>query len=177
MKNSRLKAKSATFKITLTAVLFAITLVLSLVENMLPPVIIGVPGLRLGLSNIIVMFCIFYLDSTLAIFIAVLKSFFVFLMRGFVAAVLSLCGGVVSAVLMIILIAIFKDKISIFLLSVLGAITHNFFQIVAIMIIMQNFYFIFYTPVLVIFGIVSGTITATILNQINKNLKIKELLK
>lgn len=152
--------------LVLTGLLFAVALVLSVVENSLPPLAISVPGVKLGLSNIAVMYALFFLGKKQAFSIAAMKAFFVFLTRGFIAAVLSFCGGMLSLIVMSILLFIFRDKISYLILSVFGSIFHNIGQFIAISLIYTNIYLWVYLPVLLIAGVIAGIGTATLLKFI-----------
>jgi len=154
-----------TKNLVLTALLFAIAIVLSVLENMLPPFITSVQGIKLGLSNIVVMYSLFFLKKRQAFLIAILKALFVFITRGVTAGFLSLVGGILSLVIMIILMIVFKDKISYLIISVFGAIFHNIGQYIAVTIIygMQIWA---YLPVLLISGLIAGIITSTLLKFI-----------
>lgn len=160
-----------TRRLVLTSLLLAIALVLSIVENSLPPIMAAVPGVKFGLSNIAVMYALFFLNKKEAFSIAVLKSCFVFMTRGFVAALLSLCGGMLSIIVMALLILVFRDKISYLLLSVCGAVFHNIGQFIAVSIIYSNLYLWVYLPVLLISGVLAGIATATLLRFILPALK------
>ena len=149
-------------RMVLTAFLFAVVLVLSVVENELQ-IPVPVPGVKLGLSNIVVMYSLFFVEKKEALLLAVLKAMFVFLTRGAVASFLSLCGGLLSVLVMILFLLIFKDKISYLMISILGAVFHNIGQIIAISIIYTNIYLWAYFPVLLISGIIAGAATSTLL--------------
>ncbi len=157
---------SKTNELTLTAILFAVALILSLVEMMLPPMPMMVPGMKLGLSNIVVMYALFFVGRSSALSIILLKSAFVLLMRGAFAGFLSFCGGVISMLIMVILISIFKDKVSYLLLSIFGAIFHNMGQLLAISFMITNLYLWVYLPVLILAGIIAGFATATLLKVV-----------
>ncbi len=149
-------------RMVLTAFLFAVVLVLSVVENELQ-IPVPVPGVKLGLSNIVVMYSLFFVEKKEALLLAVLKAVFVFLTRGAVASFLSLCGGLLSVLVMILFLLIFKDKISYLMISILGAVFHNIGQIIAISTIYTNIFLWAYFPVLLISGIVAGVATSTLL--------------
>ena len=82
-------------RLALTAMLFAVAVVLSIVEGM-APALLPVPGARFGLSNIAVMYALFFLKKQDAFWIALLKGLFAALTRGAVAGILSGFGGVCS---------------------------------------------------------------------------------
>lgn len=152
--------------LVLTALLFAISIILAIIENSLPPLPITVPGVKLGLSNIIVMYALFFMGKRQAFSIAVLKSLFVVIIRGLIAGFLSLFGGIISLIAMCLLIAIFKEKISYLVISIFGAVAHNVGQFLAISIIFTNLYLLAYLPVLLIAGVIAGISTATMLRLI-----------
>ncbi|MBQ5850738.1 MAG: Gx transporter family protein, partial [Lachnospiraceae bacterium] len=142
-----------TKKLTLLAMLFAMALVLSYVENSIPPITGLIPGIKLGLSNIVVMYGVFCIDSGSAIYIALMKSGFVLITRGITSATLSLCGGLGSVLIMIILLIIFKEKISYTAISICASITHNLVQLVIAMFITGTKMTAVYLPVLIASGI------------------------
>jgi len=152
--------------LVLTALLFAVALVLSVVENSFPTILPAVVGIKLGLSNIVVMYALFFLGKKQAFIIAILKALFVVITRGPIAGLLSLCGGILSLVVMSLLILIFKDKISYFVLSIFGSISHNVGQFIVISFIYTNMYLWFYLPFLLIAGVIAGMATSTLLRFI-----------
>ena len=101
---------SKTQSMVLAAMIFAVALVLSLVENMMPPLPIAVPGVKCGLSNIAVMDALFFLGKKQAYLIAILKGGFVFITRGIIAGALSLSGGILSITVMLLLLVVFREK-------------------------------------------------------------------
>jgi len=155
-----------TKQLVLTGLFFAVALVLSIVENMLPPVPIPVPGVKFGLSNIAVMFALFFMAKGQAYTIAILKALFVAMTRGAIAGLLSLCGGLLSLTVMVLLLLLFKDRISYLIISIAGAIAHNLGQFIAITMIYTGFYMVAYLPLLLISGVAAGIVTATLLRFI-----------
>jgi heptaprenyl diphosphate synthase len=155
-----------TRQLVLTGLFFAIALVLAIVENTLPPLPIPVPGVKFGLSNIAVMFALFFLAKGQAYTIAVLKALFVMMTRGLIAGVLSLSGGLLSLTVMLLLLLIFRERISYLVISMAGAIAHNIGQFAAIACIYAGFYMAAYLPVLLVSGVAAGIVTATLLRFI-----------
>ncbi|HHX57933.1 MAG TPA: Gx transporter family protein [Clostridiales bacterium] len=166
--NKQLETSSLnkTKRMVLTGLLFAIALVLSLVENSLPPLVFAVPGVKIGLSNIVVMYSLFFLGKREAYMIAILKAGFVIIIRSPVSAFLSLVGGVLSITIMLIFLLIFKEKISYLIISIIGAVFHNIGQLIAISIIYTSIYILAYIPVLLISGVVAGALTAVLLRLV-----------
>lgn len=160
--NISFKSNKTKFMV-LTALLFAVAIVLSIVENTLPPLPIAVPGVKLGLSNIAVMYALFFLGKRQAFAIAVLKALFVFITRGAIAAFLSLSGGILSLTIMILLMILFKEKISYLMISIFGSVFHNIGQFIAITFIYTSMYIWAYLPILLISGVIAGVATSTLL--------------
>ena len=103
--------------------LFALSIVLSFAESaLIPP--LPVPGLKIGLSNIVTMYCLFCMGRREAYMIAVLKSMFVLFTRGAVGAAMSLAGGLASVTVMLLLGAE-REKRSFLFISVCGGLAHN----------------------------------------------------
>ncbi len=160
-----------TKKLVLTSILFALALILSILENFLPSVPIAVPGIKFGLANIVVMYSLFFIGKSSALTIVVLKALFAIITRGAVAGFLSFTGGMFSILVMIILLYIFQDKISYLILSIFGAIFHNIGQFTAVSLIYTGMNLWFYLPPLLIFGVIAGLVTSIILKFILPALK------
>ena len=150
----------------LTGLIFALAIILSFVENALPPVPVPVPGIKLGLSNIAVMVALFFLGKSRAIMIAILKAAFVFMMKGGIAGFLSLSGGLLSLAVMVLLMFLWKDKISYLIVSVLGAVFHNAGQFIAVSFVFTELFLWAYLPVLLLAGVIAGILTSILLKSI-----------
>ena len=149
--------------ITQTALLFAMTVVLMVVESLIPPIPSMPPGIKLGLSNIVVMYCLFYMGKKSAFTILALKSLFVFLTRGATAFFMSFCGGLCSIFVMILLLALKKRSVSYIIISVCAATAHNLAQLAVSSVLLASSMVFYYGPVLIISGVVMGLITGTVL--------------
>ncbi|MDR0271937.1 MAG: Gx transporter family protein [Clostridiales bacterium] len=148
-------------KIAFLGLMLAIMLICTALEHMLPPIPFLPPNVRLGLANIALMFCVFFVSRSSAITLNALKAFFVLLTRGPIAGVFSLCGGLLSVCVIILLLYIFREKISYTAVSVAGATAHNFGQFAAFSVLISLH--LWYLPVLIIAGIATGIVTGTML--------------
>lgn len=151
-------------KIAHVAMLFALALVFSWFESLIPQ-LIPLP-VKYGLSNIPVMFTLMSYGLPPALLLAFFKSAFVLMTHGSLAALLSFSGGVVSVVLMWLLDRAFRGKLSFILLSVSGALAHNLAQFALVSLIFRSgasavFYGLL--PPLLLMGIFSGILTGTAL--------------
>lgn len=140
----------------LLGLLFAVSLVLSWLESLLPA-LSGIPGVKLGLSNIAVMYALLSLDPPSALLLALLKAGFVLLVRGPTATLLSAAGGLASVAVM----ALCRRPAhgSPLLLSMLGAVTHNLAQLAAAALFVPASALLAYLPVLVLAGAGVGLLT------------------
>lgn len=159
----------AAYKVAVPGLMLALALVLSLFESMLPALPFLPVGVKLGLSNIVTMYCLLFLGAKTAFAVAVLKALFVLLTRGAIGAALSLSGGLCSVCLMLL----FKrmpglgDR----LISVVGAISHNIGQLILASIILKSIYTFYYLPVMILSGVGMGLITGILLRLVMPYLK------
>lgn len=159
------KSKQKALDVAFMGLLFALSVILSFIEGLIPTSFLP-PGVKLGLSNILTMYCIFFLGAKRAFALATLKSLFVFLTRGFTASMMSLAGGLFSVLVILLLSKIKKAKLSYLILSVIGAISHNIAQMFMITLIFKNAFTIWYLPILLISGVIMGVITGFILKAV-----------
>jgi heptaprenyl diphosphate synthase len=150
----------------LTSLILAVALVLAVVENMLPPPPIPVPGVKFGLSNIAVMYALFFLGWEKAYVIALLKGGFAFITRGAVAGALSLAGGMLSVTVMLLLLVLLREKISYLSISIFGAVSHNIGQFFVIILLYTGMNLLPYLPILLVSGVIAGIVTSTLLRFI-----------
>ena len=153
-------------KLTRTALMLALIIVLSILENMLPPLPALPPGVHLGLSNIVTMYALFTIDKKTAVTLNFLKSVFVFMTRAAIAGALSLMGGMLSILAVILLDRLIGKKVSYTALSVAGAVFHNIGQLTGVIIILDNPAALGYLPVLIVSGVIMGSVTGTVLNVV-----------
>jgi len=160
MGQNKLQAK----KIAFLGMMLALIIVLLWLERMLPPLPALPPNMKLGLSNIVVMFCLLFIGKKEAISLVFFKALFNMFMRGPIGGLLSLSGGFLSIFAVILVIWITKNKASYILLGIVGALFHNVGQLIAFCIFMRTWLlFIFYSPVLLIAGTILGIVTGTLL--------------
>ena len=143
-----------TKKITVMAMCIALAMILSYVESQLPS--LGIPGVKMGLANIVVVFCLYRLGWKEASGISLLRVFLVSLLFGHVASLMYSAGGaVLSLIGMIALKRI--DKLSCVSVSVIGGVLHNVGQILVAWALMGS-NVIYYLPVLILSGTAAGVL-------------------
>ncbi len=157
--------KSSAEKVAFMGIMLATALLLAWLEGLIPPVA-GMPaGVKLGLSNIVTMYCLLFAGLPQALLLAALKSGFVLLTRGATAGILSLAGGAMSVAAMALLKRAGRSP-SYAALSVTGALTHNLAQLAAVSFLLRSAAFVYYLPVLVVSGVVMGLVTGTVLRAV-----------
>ncbi|MDO4748680.1 MAG: Gx transporter family protein [Eubacteriales bacterium] len=149
--------KTSNLKITQTALVSAVALVLSYIEMSLPDIPFMLPGMKLGLSNIATMFALSALSLPSALVVCVVKAVFALLMRGFTAFLMSLCAGIFSVLAMWLLLR-FK-RVGFLGVGVGGAFCHNLGQILVAFFYTDSTVFAYFS-VLGIASIFTGAVTA-----------------
>ena len=145
-----------TKRLVLLAMLTAVAMILSYVESLLPSV--GLPGVKMGLANIAVIFALFRFGWKEAAVLSLVRVVLVSLLFGSVGAMLySLAGAVLSLAVMALLRRI--DRFSTVGISVAGGVAHNAGQILMAMLILQTKQLLGYLPVLAVSGIAGGVLT------------------
>lgn len=153
MRNS--KAREVAF----TGMLFALSLALSYLEALVTPLLGLLPAMKLGLSNICVMYALLFLDTGTAAMLAVLKAFFAFLTRGATAGLLSLSGGLLSLLVLWALLVL-PLPVTGYIFSVCGALAHNLGQLLMAAVLLSAPMALGYAPVLLVVGVGVGAVTA-----------------
>lgn len=162
-----------TKKLTLLSLLSALALVLGFMENMLLPDIPFLPvGAKPGLSNIVTMFTASLYGFSGAVYITLIKGLFALFTRGATAAVMSLCGGILSTAVMCFMIKKEWKSLSYIGIGVLSATVHNFGQLFAACFITGTASLLSYGKYLLLFGLVTGFVTGTVLEVSMPKIKV-----
>ena len=143
-------AKKTAYMGMLTALAF----VFSYIESLLP-INLGVPGIKLGLANLVIIVTLY----TIGIKAACTLSLVRIVLTGFtfgnpVSMIYSLAGGLLSLVIMIL--AKRSKTFSVTGVSVLGGVFHNFGQIMVAAVVVEMASLFYYLPVLILSGTIAG---------------------
>ncbi|NLY78008.1 MAG: Gx transporter family protein [Tissierellia bacterium] len=148
MKNTR--------KLIFLSLLVAIGLGLGLVESMMPLPFVA-PGAKLGLSNMVILITLVVFSPKDAFVVGILKSIVLTLVTGSVTSLFySLSGSVLSCLAMTIVYKYFSNIFSSIGVSIFGAMTHNFVQVLVACLMMNNFRIFSYLPILQLTSIFTG---------------------
>ena len=163
-------------KIALVGILSSIAIVLSIAESFIPS--IGIPGVKIGLANIVILIVLYEIGIKEAIFVNLLRVVITGLVRGTFLSMgflMSLTGAVLSLGIMILFYLVFK-KFSIVSVSVVGSIFHVFGQIIIAMIFLGTGYIAFYFPLIALSAILAGIFVGFVAQVIIKTGVIKKQL-
>lgn len=154
--------KLTTRQLTLCAVLTAMALALSYLENGFPmAVAVPIPGFKLGLANIVTLFALYALGPAQALLILIARCFLGALFAGNMnALIFSLLGGVTAMGVMIALSRI--RRLSVYGVSVGGAAAHNCGQVAAAVLTLGNAAPLYYLPILLGVSLLTGALTGLI---------------
>ena len=145
-------------RLALSALLTAVMLVLGYVESLIPT---GIPGIKLGLSNSVLLFAIYTLGIPNALLLMVVKVLLSgFLFSGVNAMLYAFAGGLLSMLAMVVLYKL--QGFHILTIAMVGAVMHNVGQVVLAMQMLQTERLIYYMAILMLVGLVTGYITGTV---------------
>jgi heptaprenyl diphosphate synthase len=163
--------KMTTKQLTLCAVLTAAALALSYMENFLPlNLLIPLPGIKLGLANVVTLFALYALGPAQALLILLARCLLGGVFAGNLNALLfSLMGGV-AAMLTMILLSRWR-KLSVYGVSMGGAAAHNCGQIAAAILSLGNTAPLYYLPLLLGVSLFSGALTGLIASALFRALE------
>lgn len=151
-------AKDRTRRVTLSALLVAVMLILGYLESLIP---LGVPGIKLGLSNSVLLLAMYWLGIPATFLLMITKVLLSGLLFSGVSAMMyALAGGLLSTVVMSILYLL--TDLGPVVTGVAGAVTHNVGQVGLAMIILRTQNLVYYMGVLMLVGMVTGFVTGTV---------------
>lgn len=161
-----------TKKITRLSMLLAISVVLSLIESLIPLLNGIIPGIKLGFANIVILFTLYTFSLKDAFIISILRVFLVGILRTGVFSI-SFFFSLFGALLSLLFMYMFKKftKLSIVGVSVIGSVMHTIGQIIIAVIFLSNVNILYYLPILLITSIVTGIIVGYISNALIAKIK------
>ena len=161
-------------KMALLGVLTAAAIVIAILESFIPSV--GVPGVKLGLANIVILIILYELGIVEAIIVNLLRVLVVGLVRGTFLSMgflMSLTGAIMSLGITILFYLLIK-KFSIIGVSVVGSIFHVTGQVLIAMIYLGTTYIVLYLPIIAISAILTGVFVGIVSQLIIKTGIIKK---
>ncbi len=161
--------RQSTQWLALCGLLLALTLVLGYVESLLP-VAPGVPGIKLGLSNGVLIFAVYMLNIPTAFVLMILKVLLSgLLFSGVSSMIYGFAGGVLSMTCMALLSRV--KGIHPVTVSMAGGVAHNVGQVAMAMLVLGTPSLVYYMAVLMAVGLATGALTGIAANLVMKHLR------
>lgn len=155
-------------KVAHFGVFTALALIFSYVETLIP-FNFGIPGVKLGLANLIIVIALYKMkisEAYMLSIVRVLLSGFIF--GNYFSIIYSLAGGILSLSTMYLLKK--KDGFSILGISMAGGVMHNVGQLIVAMLVVETFSVVYYVSVLLISGLVTGLVIGITSREMLKRL-------
>ena len=155
-------------KIAYYGLCIALAFVLSYVESLFPT-FIAVPGVKLGLTNLVVLIALVKIGKKDAFFINMIRILLVGLTFGSAFSLLySFAGGILSFLVMMLFYG--KNRFSVIGVSVAGGVAHNVGQILVAMMVLESKALVYYLPVLILSGTLAGVVVGILCGEVVKRL-------
>lgn len=162
--------RDKTKRLAVSAVLASLGLIFSYIEAIIP-FSVGIPGVKLGIANLVVIIALYVLGTSYAFSINIIRILVAgLLFNGAFGALYSLAGASISFLVMLMLK---KTKLfSVVGVSMAGGVAHNVGQLLVAAAIISNIKIFLYFPVLLFSGMVTGVIIGVISYHILKKLNL-----
>ena len=146
----------------------ALALIFSYVETLIP-IQFGIPGVKLGLANLIIVIALYKLKLREAYVLSVVRVILAgFLFGNYFSIIYSLAGGLLSLTVMAYLKH--RGDFSVIGVSIAGGVFHNVGQLVVAMAVVETFHVAYYLPVLLVAGLVTGFLIGILSDNMLKRL-------
>jgi heptaprenyl diphosphate synthase len=151
-------------KIAYLGLFLALALICSYIETLIP-FHIGIPGVKLGLTNIVIVWALYLMGTKEALLISVLRIVLSGMMFGNAFSIAySMAGGLLSFLAMFLLKK--TNQFKCVTVSITGGIFHNIGQLCIAAVIVQNYSIFYYIPVLMVSGIITGLLIGIISQEL-----------
>lgn len=155
-------------KVAYFGVFTALGLIFSYVETLIP-IQLGIPGVKLGLANLVIVIALYKMSPKEALLLSVTRI----VLSGFIFAnlfsiIYSLAGGFLSFGVMWILKK--RDGFSVAGVSIAGGVSHNIGQLLIAMAVVENFSVFYYAPALLVAGTITGFLIGVTAREMLKRL-------
>lgn len=149
-------------------VFVALALIFSYVESLIP-FHIGIPGVKLGLANLIIVIALYKMDVNSAFFLSAVRVILAgFIFSNLASIIYSLAGGFLSLSVMALMKK--SQEFSVIGVSIAGGVFHNVGQLIVAMLVVETYSVAYYFPVLLIAGLVTGMIIGITAREMLKRL-------
>ena len=147
-----------TRKLTTLSLLCAIALTIFMVEAQIPP-LVPIPGIKLGLANIVTVFAVFAIGAKEAAAVLFVRIFLGAVFAGNFSTIFYSAAGGALAILTTIGLKFVLTQKQLWIAGVLGAIAHSIGQMIMAILITSTVSLIVYLPVMIVISILTGSFT------------------
>ena len=150
----------------------ALATVLNILESFIPIFSNFVPGIKLGLTNIIIILVLYSYSFKDALIVSILRVFLVGILRTglFSISFFFSLGGAILSICMMFVVKKFT-KLSIVGVSIVGSFFHSIGQIIVAIIMLRNINMIYYLPWILLFSVPTGCLIGVVSKEIYSHLK------
>ncbi|MFQ6961348.1 MAG: Gx transporter family protein [Clostridium sp.] len=147
----------------------ALALIFSYVE-MLIPIQFGIPGIKLGLANLLIVIMLYKCGAKEALMLSVVRIVLAgFIFGNMFSIIYSLAGGILSLTVMALLKG--RGSFSVTGVSIAGGVFHNIGQLLVAMLVVETYKVGYYLPVLLIAGVITGALIGIVSGEVLRRLK------
>jgi heptaprenyl diphosphate synthase len=148
----------------------ALAIIFGYVETLVP-VFAGVPGIKLGLANLAVLFILQRYTWKEAVIVSVIRILVIgFLFGNLFSIVYSLAGAALSLTVMTLMMK--KSDFSLIGVSVAGGVSHNVGQLIIAMLVLESTSLIYYGPALLISGVITGLLIGWLTTEVSRRVHL-----
>lgn len=167
-KGQRGQVRYRASRLTMAALMAALALIFSYVEAILP-LSVGIPGVKLGVANLVVLIALYRLSFRYALSINLVRILVAgLLFSGLFGALYALAGGVLS---LLVMEALRRTKLfSMVGVSMAGGVAHNLGQLLVAAAVVENLGMLVYLPILLFSGMTSGILIGIVAYYVEKRL-------
>ena len=165
--------RNKTIRLTQLAIAVTFAIVLSFIESQIPA-FVAIPGVKVGLANIAVIFMLYKFGVKEAIVVSLVRIILISILFGqAVSFFYSISGAVLSFTVMLLIKKL--TPLSEVVVSVVGGIMHNVGQIIAASILLETNVVVYYLPFLLVSGTVAGIVVGVVSAILIKKIKIEKI--
>jgi heptaprenyl diphosphate synthase len=155
-------------KVGYYGIFLTLALILSYVESLLP-IQIGIPGVKLGLANLVCVVALYKMRGKEVVILAIIRVLLAgFIFGNYFSIIYGLAGAILSVFVMIGLKK--TEKFSVPGVSIAGGVSHNMGQLIVAVFVVQTYSVGYYFPVLLVAGLVTGLLIGICANEILKRI-------
>ena len=157
-------------KIASLGLFASVAIIFGYVESLIP-FFAGIPGIKLGLANLAVLFILETYSWKEAALVSVVRIFVIgFLFGNLFSILYSLAGAALSLTVMTLIKK--KSNFSMLGVSVAGGVSHNVGQLIVAAVIVENTSLLYYAPALLISGVVTGLVIGMLTREVLRRIKL-----